>query len=59
MANELNYDDWLKEFRFEAVTKFGFTAETVLTLDDKAYKESYYEAGYTPIDALREDMSYD
>ena len=51
------YDDWFLEFQKLAVFKYDFCLYATLTLDKVAYKQ-YFDANYTPEEAMLEDLSY-
>jgi len=51
------YDHWFSALMGTAVVSFGFSSEAALTIDKKAFLDSFKE-GMTPYEALAEDMSY-
>jgi hypothetical protein len=53
----MSKERWLSMFVYEALTNFGWNQKAVETYDYEAFLE-YYNDGYSPFDALREDSSY-
>lgn len=51
------YNDWFDQLRAIAVLKYQFGWDSATNLDKKAFID-YYENGYSPDEAMSEDMSY-
>lgn len=53
----LDFDVWFAELKRIAGGRYGFTAAGLANFDAEAWKE-YFTEGYSPADALAENMSY-
>ena len=51
----MSFTQWLDVLRREMMQK-GFSAKAIQSIDIKAWR-TFYDAGYTPLDALIEDIS--
>ena len=52
---QMSFTQWLDVLRREMMQK-GFSAKAIQSIDIKAWR-TFYDAGYTPLDALIEDIS--
>lgn len=56
MTNKTHqFEEWIAELKRVAVAEFYFSEETVF--DPLAWKETYYDDGLTPKEALQEDIT--
>lgn len=54
----MNFEEWFKELRQLMIDEFNFPPDKPDAFygDAESWKE-YYDDGYTPYDAIREDLS--
>ena len=55
---KLEWSEWEAQAK-AYYRELGWEDRVIDNLDWKAYRESYYDDGYDPRDAIDEDLSYD
>lgn len=53
----LTFEEWIENLKQVALSQYDFTDKGIATIDWPAYR-NYYDDGYTPEEAMAEDMSY-
>lgn len=54
---KMEFGAWFDELKRIALSTYGFSQEAVGTFDAEAYRNSYYDAGYSPSEAIQEDLT--
>jgi hypothetical protein len=57
MKQQIEWSEWERQAK-AYYRQLGWEERVIETLDWGVYRETYYDGGYTPEDAIDEDLSY-